>query len=355
MMEPKLSALTSLGRRQFSPKMCECPTISDIFFGRMRTAKGAESKTPPVSRSSTPKSNSAELLAIFLLLLRQKHFLKVLSNNAILCLKDFLMDRKTKTMKCAMTIAGSDSGGGAGIQADMLSIAANGVYACTAVAAITAQNPERVSGILAVPPEILRAQMEAIDSFYKPEAAKTGMLYTAEIVDCVADFFESRKSIKLVVDPVIISTSGAKLLSDDAVIALKKRLIPIAEVVTPNLDEACLILDTDKITDIEAAAQKLVEKLGSNVLLKGGHLAGDNLCDTLALKDGSIRTFTSKRVKTTNTHGSGCTLSAAIAANLAKGLQLNDAVSLARTYLLAAIKNPLNVGGEKFINHFAKP
>ena len=265
------------------------------------------------------------------------------------------MNKEIKTMKCAMTIAGSDSGAGAGIQADMLSIAANGVYACTAIAAITAQNPEGVSDILAVPPKTLRAQMEAIESFYNPSAAKTGMLFNAEIVGCVADFFEDHKSIRLVVDPVIIATSGAKLLSDDAVGVLKNRLIPLAEVLTPNLDEARFLLDSGNIEDIEIAAKELAGKFGVNVLLKGGHLPGDNLTDTLALKDGSIHTFKSKRVKSTNTHGSGCTLSAAIAANLAKGMPLKEAVLKARTYLLAGIKNPVNLCGQKFINHFSKP
>ncbi len=264
------------------------------------------------------------------------------------------MSKKAET-NCAMTIAGSDSGGGAGIQADMLSIAANGVYACTAIAAITAQNPDGVSAVLGVPPQTLRAQMETIESFYNPSAAKTGMLFSAEIVGCVADFFESRNTIRLVVDPVTIATSGAKLLSDDAADILQRRLIPLAELVTPNLDEARLLLGNKNIENIEAAAGELAQKFGVNVLLKGGHLPGDNIVDILALKCGTICAFESKRVKSVNTHGSGCTLSAAIAANLAKGLPLKDSVSKARTYLLAGVKNPIKVGGQKFINHFPKP
>ena len=251
-----------------------------------------------------------------------------------------------------MTVAGSDSGAGAGIQADLLAFAANGVYGCTAIAALTAQNPDGVSAISAPDASMLLAQMLAVQSFYKPSAAKTGMLFNVEIVECAAEFFKSRPEIALVADPVMISTSGARLLNDDAVFALSKKLLPAATLITPNLDEAAVLLGEDKISNLECAAKRLRDKFATSVLLKGGHIDGDELSDCLALADGGFDTMKSRRINGVDTHGSGCTLSAAIAANLAKGYDLKSACIMARDYLIAGMRKPISVGSRKFINHF---
>lgn len=259
-------------------------------------------------------------------------------------------------MPCAMTVAGSDSGAGAGIQADLLAIAANGVYGCSAIAALTAQNPERVTGIEAAQIPTISAQMRAVEEFYKPASAKTGMLFSAEIVSEVAGFFEMHKEISLVVDPVIVSTSGSKLLKDDAIEIVKTRLIPLAAVFTPNLDEAAVLLGRKKIdsSKMSETARALCEKFGAAVLLKGGHMESDDLEDVFASPCGECETIRSKRVKDVDTHGSGCTLSAAIAANLAKGSGVFEACQKAHAYLLAGMQNPLKVGGKYFINHFPR-
>lgn len=264
----------------------------------------------------------------------------------------FRKEQKSETA-CAMSVAGSDSGAGAGIQADLLTFAAHGIYGCTAITALTAQNPDRVSAVYGANPDFLTAQLEAVETFYKPKSAKTGMLFDSAIVENVADFFAKHKEISLVVDPVMISTSGSRLLRDDAVEALEKRLIPVSALFTPNLDEGAALLGAEKIGDIEAAALSLLEKFGVPVLLKGGHLEGDDIVDILATADGKTVSIKSKRVKGVNTHGSGCTLSAAITANLAKGLTLEQSCLKAQAYILACMKNPLKISGEKFLNHFS--
>lgn len=251
-----------------------------------------------------------------------------------------------------MTVAGSDSGAGAGIQADLLTFSAHGVYATTAISALTAQNPLKVSAVSTPDANMLLAQMEAIAEYYKPISAKTGMLFDTKLVEVVADFFARNRNIKLVIDPVMISTSGTKLLKDDAVEILKNKLIPLAEVITPNLDEGAALLEIEKISNVKASAIELAKKFGVNVLLKGGHLECDDIFDVLATPQGDTNVLQSKRIPNINTHGSGCTLSASITANLAKGFSLSDSCRYAQEYILATMKNPLETYGEKFINHF---
>ena len=279
----------------------------------------------------------------------------------------------------ALTIAGSDSGGGAGIQADLLTFAAHGVFGTTAISALTAQNPDGVSAVHAVPAEFVREQAEQVARFFKIRAAKTGMLANAEIIAAVADFFAEHREIKLVVDPVMIATSGAKLLDDAALGSLRERLIPLAALVTPNLDEAEELLGEKfswrgnaktEFRDVEVSAEKLADALGVPVLLKGGHGNGNEVCDLLAFPK---KTSTASRprgigrrharVEKTDTHGSGCTLSAAIAANLAFPLPasteagetaLGDAVARAVDYVFCGIAQPLSVAGRNFIAHFPK-
>lgn len=250
-------------------------------------------------------------------------------------------------------MAGSDSGGGAGVQADMLAFAANGIFAASAVAAITAQNPDGVRAVSAVPADVFAAQIEAVAEYFKPEAAKTGMLFDAEHIEIAADFARRNREMLLVVDPVMISTSGSKLLRDDAVRVLREKLLPLATLITPNLDEARELLGAE-IKDVATTARELSRKFSTAVLLKGGHLDGDDIADALCPKSGEVRVFESKRVKNINTHGSGCTLSAAIAANLAKGAGLEKSVENARKYLLRGMRNPVRAGAknEDFINHF---
>ncbi len=266
-----------------------------------------------------------------------------------------MSDKKTThSAVCAMTVAGSDSGAGAGIQADLLAFAANGVFGCTAIAALTAQNPDGVYAVSAPNADVLVAQMKAICDYFKPCAAKTGMLFDAQIAKSVADFFCERKEIKLVVDPVMISTSGARLLKSDAVEVLKNSIIPNSSLFTPNLDEGAALLGNDKIVDIFDDAKRLREKFNVPVLLKGGHSEGDDIFDVLVDENGEVHSFKSKRINGVDTHGSGCTLSAAITANLAKGFNLFESCQKAQKYILACMKNPLETAGKKFINHFPK-
>lgn len=280
-------------------------------------------------------------------------------------------DKNAAELPVALTIAGSDSGGGAGIQADLLTFAAHGVFGTTAITALTAQNPAGVSGVRAVAADFVREQAEQVARFFKVRAAKTGMLADAEIIAAVADFFDAHREIFLVVDPVMVATSGAKLLAPDAVSALRERLIPRAALVTPNLDEAEVLLgekfawreNSETLpADVSATAKKLARALGVPVLLKGGHGNGRELHDALAFPRDDAATIcrTSARIQKVDTHGSGCTLSAAIAANLAKASArgassvfdaLPQCVADAEDYVRRAMSAPVDVGGSRFIAH----
>lgn len=284
------------------------------------------------------------------------------------------MENLQSELPVALTIAGSDSGAGAGIQADLLTFAAHGVFGTTAITALTAQNPDGVSGAHSVPAVFVREQAEQVARYFKIAAAKTGMLANAEIIRAAADFFEAHPEIKLVVDPVMIATSGAKLIDDSAIAVLRERLIPLASLVTPNLDEAEVLLgekfawrgNTETaLNDMEKSAEKLADTLGVPVLLKGGHGNGDYIFDALAFPKKAQETerkpggrLMHMRIPKTNTHGSGCTLSAAIAANLAKipasenyEKHLLDAATKAVIYVSKGISNPLPVAGKRFIAH----
>lgn len=285
-------------------------------------------------------------------------------------------DLKKNELRVALSIAGSDSGGGAGIQADLLTIAAHGVFGTTAITALTAQNPDGVSAVHPVPAAFVREQAEQVARFFKIGAAKTGMLATAEIIRSVADFFEAHPEIKVVVDPVMIATIGAKLIDDNAISTLRERLIPLASVITPNLDEAEVLLGEKfawreniktEFWEVAESAEKLADTLGVPVLLKGGHGNGNEVFDALAFpkSSGNLHGKSSEfvkhpRIENTNTHGSGCTLSAAIAANLAgvsnhsdEREALSDAVKRAVDYVSSGIANPLPVAGDRFIAHLA--
>jgi hydroxymethylpyrimidine/phosphomethylpyrimidine kinase len=239
-----------------------------------------------------------------------------------------------------LSIAGSDSGGGAGIQADLKTFSALGCYGMTAITAITAQNTQGVRAIHGVPPDMLRAQIDAVVEDIGVDAVKIGMLHSPEVVAVVADALRRHQLPHVVLDPVMVATSGDRLMADETVQVLVRELFPLATVVTPNLDEAALLLGRP-IPGIEAlddAARALLALGAPAVLLKGGHLPGDEVVDLLALPDRTLQHLRSPRIATHNGHGTGCTLSSAIAAYLALGQALPKAVALARAYILGAIQ-----------------
>ena len=252
----------------------------------------------------------------------------------------------------ALSIAGSDSGAGAGIQADLLTFAANGVFGTTAITCLTAQNPRGVSGVLPIPPEFVVEQCRQVTGHFHPRALKTGMLMHAEIVEAVASFIAESK-IPAVVDPVMVASSGATLLAPEAVESVKKRLIPRATLVTPNLDEATILLGRKAQggAQAEGEAKELAKRYGVTFLLKGGHAEGDDLVDILAWPDGRTVTYKARRAPGVDTHGSGCTLSAAITAQIALGKGLEESVRVAHAYLQGGIHKSLEVSGLKVIRH----
>jgi hydroxymethylpyrimidine/phosphomethylpyrimidine kinase len=255
----------------------------------------------------------------------------------------------------ALTIATSDSGGGAGIQADIKSMEANGVFATSALAAITAQNTETVAQAHDLPTELVTAQIDAVAEDMEVRATKTGMLYTAEIIDAVAERVDVHDLQPLVVDPVMISKTGFKLLKDDAIAPMLETLIPRATVVTPNAHEAAHLTDVeiDSVDDLRRAGEVLLERGPDAVLVKGGHLdAAEEAIDILVTEDGA-NSFATPRIDTPHTHGTGCTYASAIAANLAKGHDLETAVERAKQYVTGAIRHALPLGkGRGPTNHF---
>ena len=248
-------------------------------------------------------------------------------------------------MEAVLSIAGSDSSGGAGIQADIKTIAAHRLFAETAITALTAQNTLGVTGVLDVDPAFVAKQIDAVFEDIRPAAVKVGMVSSAAIIEAVADALERHAAANIVVDPVMVATSGAKLLRDDAIGTLKAALLPLAEVVTPNIPEAEILsgLEIKGAEDMEAAARKISAEFGCAVLCKGGHQTND-ANDLLCRPDGETRWFLGRRIDNPNTHGTGCTLSSAIAANLAKGFCLEDSVERAKTYLSGALAAMLDLG-----------
>ena len=256
----------------------------------------------------------------------------------------------------ALTIAGSDSGGGAGIQADLKTFAALGVHGTSAITCVTAQNPRGVAGIQSIPADMVRKQIDAVFAELRPEAIKTGMLFSTDIIRAVAEFFEQGKRPPLVVDPVMVATSGAVLLKPSAIRALKERLLPLATLVTPNLDEAQLLIGRPlrRLEDLLDAALEIHQRFGCSALVKGGHLKlGNDAVDVLF--DGKRFTvLKAKRVHGVSTHGTGCTYSAAIAGFLARGEALKDAVRLAKQFITRAISHSYRADEHLVLNPFAR-
>ena len=239
-----------------------------------------------------------------------------------------------------LTIAGSDSGGGAGIQADIKSISANGCFAASAITAITAQNTLGVNAVEGLSIDIIEGQIDAVLSDIGADSIKIGMLHSAEVVQCVARMLRKYGIRDIVLDPVMVSTSGHKLIEDSAIEVLKSELMPMARVITPNIPEAEILLGEaiSEQGDLPCAARRLSEMYGVSVLLKAGHLVNDELIDIFYNRETSeVVELSARRVETRNTHGTGCTLSSALAAQLAKGLPLTDAVRAAKSYINNAI------------------
>lgn len=254
-----------------------------------------------------------------------------------------------------LTIAGSDCSGGAGIQADIKTITAHNMYAMSVITALTAQNTTGVFGVLEASPDFVAAQLDAIFNDIFPDAVKIGMVANPAIIKVIAEKLLQYKAKNIVIDPVMVSTSGSKLISDDAVDALKELLLPIGDIITPNIPESEVLsgLAIKDRNDMEIAANTIKGGIGGAVLVKGGHLVSD-ATDYLLTEDGG-RWFSAKRINTTNTHGTGCTLSSAIACGLAAGKSLFDAIGDAKEYLVAAMSTGLDLGnGSGPLNHMAR-
>ena len=262
---------------------------------------------------------------------------------------------KLSKQPCALTIAGSDSGGGAGVQIDLKVLASLGVHGTSAITCVTAQNPKQVTAIQACKADIVRAQIDAVFEGFSPKAVKTGMLYSASVIRAVAEFFRSRKNpLPLIVDPVMVATSGARLLRPSAQRALTVELLPLASLVTPNLSEAEIVTG-DKIVEVEelrAAARKIYSQFGCAALVKGGHLRGlDDAVDFYFDGDTELL-LKAPFVKGVSTHGTGCSYSAAIAGYMALGCELSYAVEMAKQHITQSIAQSVLVGRHSVLNSF---
>ncbi|MBR1555095.1 MAG: bifunctional hydroxymethylpyrimidine kinase/phosphomethylpyrimidine kinase [Oscillospiraceae bacterium] len=255
-------------------------------------------------------------------------------------------------MKTALTIAGSDSSGGAGIQADIKTMTANGVFAMSAVTALTAQNTTGVVSIMESTPEFLAQQIDCIFTDIFPDAVKIGMVSSSALIEIIAEKLNQYQAKHIVLDPVMVATSGARLISEDAITALKEKLIPLAEIITPNIPEAEELtgMQIKSVSDMEQAGKKISEDYGCAVLLKGGHSLND--ANDFLIYQGEAHWFEGKRIDNPNTHGTGCTLSSAIASNLAKGFTVPESVERAKAYISGALGAMLNLGkGSGPMNH----
>ncbi len=247
-------------------------------------------------------------------------------------------------MRTALSIAGSDSSGGAGIQADIKTMTANGVYAMTAITALTAQNTTGVTGIMEVTTEFLAQQLDSIFTDIRPDAVKIGMVSSSALIHVIAEKLKEYKAENVVVDPVMVATSGSKLISDDAIETLKTCLMPLSSILTPNIPEAEVLAEMKVETEEEMilAAKKISETFHCAVLCKGGHQLND--ANDLLYRDGEYKWFHGKRIQNPNTHGTGCTLSSAIASNLAKGYSMDESVKRAKDYISEALEAMLDLG-----------
>ena len=267
-------------------------------------------------------------------------------------MKVFVKVKETKGLKTVLTIAGSDSGGGAGIQADIKTIMANGCYAMSAITALTAQNTMGVTGIQETTPEMLALQLDAVFTDIRPDAIKIGMVASEKLIRVIADKLKEYQAEHVVVDTVMVSTSGHRLIDEDAIGALKECLLPIAEVITPNIPEAEVLAEMTirDEQDMVRAAEKISKVYGCAVLCKGGHSIND--ANDVLYSDGKVNWYYGKRIDNPNTHGTGCTLSSAIASNLAKGYKIDEAIKNAKDYISGALADGMDLGhGSGPMNH----
>ena len=255
-------------------------------------------------------------------------------------------------MRTALTIAGSDSSGGAGIQADIKTMQANGVYAMSAITALTAQNTTGVTGIMEVSPEFLENQLDAVITDIRPDAVKIGMVSSEKLIKTISKKLKEYHAENIVVDPVMVATSGSRLISENAIETLKTQLLPMAAVITPNIPEAEVLAEMEirSEKDMVEAAKKINEMYHCAVLCKGGHSLND--ANDLLYQNGKATWFRGKRINNPNTHGTGCTLSSAIASNLAKGYSLEESIHRAKEYISGALAAMLDLGkGSGPMNH----
>lgn len=258
-------------------------------------------------------------------------------------------------MKVALTIAGSDSSGGAGIQADIKTMQAHGVYATSVVTAVTAQNTQHISASFTLPLDLIEAQMDALYSDIHIHAAKTGMLSTAEVIELISHKLQIYHNAKLVVDPVLKSSSGTLLLDPDAITTMKSMLFPLSTLVTPNANEASLLVGypVTSVEESRKAARQIYELGAQAVLVKGGHLSYEAEAIDVLYDGTSFHHFSADRINTPHTHGTGCTLASAITANMAKEESLHEAVRRAKRYVNEAIRTGFSIGkGAGPLNHF---
>ncbi|MCL4178783.1 MAG: bifunctional hydroxymethylpyrimidine kinase/phosphomethylpyrimidine kinase [Verrucomicrobia bacterium] len=264
------------------------------------------------------------------------------------------MKARRSHLRTVLTVAGSDSGGGAGIQADLKTFASLGVHGTSAITCLTAQDPSGVRGVQACHPGILRQQIEAVFETFHPNAVKTGMLYSIPLITTVAQTLHQLQPACLVVDPVMVATSGARLLQPSAIRALCRDLLPLATLITPNLDEAAVLLNRPLTAPeaLRAAARELHERFGCAALVKGGHLRETKLAVDFFYDGRNELLFEAPRIPRVSTHGTGCTYSAAIAGYAALGCRLPYAVELAKQYITNAIAQSARAGSHSVLNHF---
>jgi len=259
-----------------------------------------------------------------------------------------------------LSIAGSDSGGGAGIQADLKTISALGCFGTTAITAVTVQNTLGVSGIHPIPVDFVKAQIKAVMDDLRPSAVKIGMVHSAELVISIASILKAYKGITVIFDPVMVATSGDRLINTETVATFKNELFPLAHIVTPNIDEAAILAEMDihTVDDMKTAAARILAYGSNAVLVKGGHLKGSDLYDVYLDRKGDERIFRSTAIDTPNTHGTGCTLSSAIASFIALGNDMVTAITQSKQYVQMAIEQGKEVktgNGHGPLNHFFDP
>lgn len=262
--------------------------------------------------------------------------------------------------RVVLSIAGSDSSGGAGIQADLKTVSALGCFGTTVITAITAQNTLGITGIHPIPVEFVIAQIKAVMNDSKPSAVKIGMVHSLELATAIAETLTYYRGVPIIFDPVMIASSGDRLIEDSTVITFKEQLFPLAEIITPNLDEAAILAEMDikSLNDMKKAALRILQYGCNSVLIKGGHLEGSDLYDIYVHKNGDEHIFRSTRIDTINTHGTGCTLSSAIASFIALGNDLPMSIAKSKNYThkaIAAGKNVTTGAGHGPLNHFFDP